>query len=88
MQTQHGQSLQDANDTKCCLTFSITINTKKRTTHHQQQQRQQTKKYEQTIIMAVKRKDALLNKLLTRRNQVACHYHSLYLAAPFCLRFG
>ena len=29
------------------------------------------------IIMAVKRKDASLNKILTRRNRVACHYHSL-----------
>ena len=28
MQTQHGQSLQGANDTKFCLTFSITITTK------------------------------------------------------------
>ena len=27
--------------------------------------------------MAVKRKDASLNKILTRRNRVACHYHSL-----------
>ena len=29
------------------------------------------------IIMAVKRKDVSLNKILTRRNRVACHYHSL-----------
>ena len=29
------------------------------------------------IIMAVKRKDASLNKILTRCNRVACHYHSL-----------
>ena len=29
------------------------------------------------IIMAVKRKDASLNKILARRNRVACHYHSL-----------
>ena len=29
------------------------------------------------IIMEVKRKDASLNKILTRRNRVACHYHSL-----------
>ena len=29
------------------------------------------------IIMAVKRKDASLNKILTSRNRVACHYHSL-----------
>ena len=29
------------------------------------------------IIMEVKRKDASLNKILTRCNRVACHYHSL-----------
>ena len=29
------------------------------------------------IILAVKRKDTSLNKILTRRNRVACHYHSL-----------
>ena len=29
------------------------------------------------IILAVKRKDASLNKILTKRNRVACHYHSL-----------
>ena len=27
--------------------------------------------------VAVKRKDASLNKILTRCNRVACHYHSL-----------
>ena len=30
-----------------------------------------------SLPMAVKRKDASLNKILTRRNRVACHYHSL-----------
>ena len=29
------------------------------------------------IILAVKRKDTSLNKILTRRNRIACHYHSL-----------
>ena len=29
------------------------------------------------IIMAVKRKDASLNKILTRCNRIACHYNSL-----------